>query len=67
MAYIKKESIKIGDEVILTKQKESMAGYFEAGTRLRIIGKCEDRGYSFQDDKGNVITEAGFDGFKKVL
>ena len=66
MAYIKREDVEIGDEVILTEEKGSLAGHFEIGTRVKIVACDNIRGYSFEDEYGNVVLEAGYKGFKKA-
>ena len=64
MSYIEKYPNLVGKKVVLTEMKESMSGLFEKGTEVTITDKDHKRGYTFEDDKGNKIIEAGFDGFQ---
>ena len=59
MAFIKNCSIQLGDTVQTTVIHESMAGYFEIGTIVTVVG-IGDRGYDIQDKNGNRITEIGW-------
>lgn len=61
--YVKNYDNLIGEKVILTEKKESMKGYFEIGSIVTIVDVDPMRGYSFEDDDGNKIIEAGFTGF----
>jgi hypothetical protein len=61
--YVKNYDNLIGKKVILTEKKESMKGYFEIGSIVTIVDIDPMRGYSFVDDDGNKIIEAGFTGF----
>ena len=50
MAYVQNSiQSKIGKQVRLTKDIESMAGYFEVGSIVTITGVDPVRGYSFSD------------------
>ena len=61
MAYIKnKNGFKIGDWAITTKKIDSCAGYFEKGTKVKVIGKSY-RGYDLEDEYGNRVIETGYD------
>lgn len=62
MPYVKNNESMIGKKVILTEGKNSVSGYFERGDEVVIVDKNE-RGYSFQDEYGNSVIEAGFGGF----
>jgi len=63
MAYVKANKSLIGKYVVLTEVKKSMSGFFEKGTKVKITDECE-RGYTFEDELGNRITEAGYCGFE---
>ena len=61
MAYVKnKNGFEIGDWVIATKKVDSCAGYFEKGTKVKVIGKSY-RGYDLEDEYGNRVIETGYD------
>lgn len=66
MAYIKNSKIQIGSRVILTVEKRSMAGFFEVGSIVTITAEDPERGYTFEDDEGNRVIEAGFSGFTNI-
>lgn len=59
MAFIRHNSIKIGDTVKTTVKHENFAGYFEEGTIVKVIGITE-RGYNIEDEEGNRMTEIGW-------
>lgn len=42
------------------KKVNSLAGYFEKGTIVKVIGKSY-RGYDLEDEYGNRLIETGFD------
>lgn len=42
------------------KKVDSCAGYFEKGTKVKVIGKSY-RGYDLEDEYGNRIIETGYD------
>lgn len=64
MAYIKhKNEFNIGEWVTTKKVIDSCAGYFEKGTKVKIIGKSH-RGYDLEDEYGNRIIETGFDSIE---
>jgi hypothetical protein len=62
--YIKSNESLVGKTVILTKKLESMTGYFEIGSVVKITSEDPTRGYTFMDDEGNKVFEAGWTGFK---
>ena len=64
MAYVKNNHIETGDWVYTTRKVDSVCGYFEKGTKVRIIG-IGNRGYDLRDEYGNEIIETGFDSVKK--
>lgn len=66
MGYIKTNYGSVGAEVILTEEKRSMVGFFEKGTKVIITELDPVRGYSFEDEYGNRVIEAGFTGFKEI-
>ncbi len=67
MAYISYiNKVSIGSRVRLTTVKESLSGMFEIGTIVTITNIDHIRGYTFTDEFGNSVTEAGFDGFEVV-
>lgn len=64
MAFVKDEnSFKVGDWAVTARQVDSFKGYFEKGTRVKVIGKsC--RGYDLEDEDGNKILETGYDSIE---
>jgi len=64
MAYISNSTKGLGDTVVLTEAKRSLAGYFQKGSQVKIVDVDPMRGYTFEDEFGNRVSEAGFDGFK---
>lgn len=65
MAFVKNDSIKIGDTVKTTKVFSSFAGKFEKGFIVKVVG-IGDRGYDIEDEYGNRVIEIGWDGLKKI-
>ena len=64
MAYIKnKNEFEVGDWATTTRKVDSFAGYFEKGTKVKVIGKSY-RGYDLEDEHGNIITETGYDSIE---
>lgn len=59
MAFVKYNSIKIGDVVKTTVKHSNFAGYLEEGTIVKIID-ITDRGYDIEDEEGNKILEIGW-------
>lgn len=57
---MKKENIELGDKVILTKNISSCSNEFNKGDIVTVTGYAGYRGYSYTNDKGETITEAGF-------
>lgn len=66
MGYIKNNNSLIGKKVVLTQEKKSMMGKFTVGSIVTITEETPMRGYTFADDEGNRISEAGYDGFKVI-
>lgn len=61
MAYVQKSiQSKIGKQVMLTKDIESMAGSFEAGSIVTITEVDPVRGFSFSDERlGSADRKSG--------
>ena len=59
MAFVKNNSIKIGDVVKTTVKHTNFAGYFEEGTIVKVIN-ITNRGYDIEDEEGNKILEIGW-------
>ena len=64
MAYVRTNDNKLGKRVVLTRPMKSFLGYFEAGSVVTITDIHGDRGYTFTDEHGNSVCEAGWDGFR---
>lgn len=64
MAYIKiKNGFEVGEWATTKRKVDSCAGYFEKGTKVKVIGKsC--RGYDLEDEYGNKIIETGYDSIE---
>ena len=61
MTYVKnKNGFEIGDWATTIKKVDSCAGYFEKGTKVKVIGKSY-RGYDLEDEYGNRVIETGYD------
>lgn len=62
MAYVKKykNEFKTGDWVITKRVIDSCEGYFEKGTKVKIVD-ITTKGYDLMDEYGNRIVETGFD------
>lgn len=66
MAYVKNNnSIEVGEWVVTNRMVGNYAGYFENGTRVKVIGLSE-RGYALMDEHGNIIIETGWDSIRKI-
>lgn len=52
---------KVGDIVILKREHSSLAGTFEVGTEVQIVGYDALRGFDIRDEFGNTMKECGFD------
>ena len=69
MSYVIRIRNMIGKKVRLTEKKEAIAGYFEIGTVVKIT-ECDQtvpsRGYTFEDEHGNKVIEAGWTGFEEI-
>ena len=64
MAFIKnKNGFEINDWATTTRKVENFTGYFEKGTRVKVIGKSF-RGYDLEDEYGNRILETGYDSIE---
>lgn len=66
MAYVKnKNGFEIGEWAVTKRKIDSCAGYFELGTRVKVIGKSY-RGYDLEDEYGNQVIETGFDSIEQL-
>lgn len=65
MAYVKKNKngFEIGDWATTARKVDSCAGYFEEGTKVKVIGKSY-RGYDLEDEYGNRVIETGYDSIR---
>lgn len=61
MAYISTLESKVGKWVITTKKHEAICGYFEPGTRVKVIDVDPMRGYAIEDEFGNQMIEIGWE------
>lgn len=66
MAYVKtvpkymlKAKFRVGDHVVTKKKVRCQDGYFEKGTRVKVVG-ISPLGYNLEDAQGNEIRECGF-------
>ena len=66
MGYVKHGNSLIGLKVRLTEKKDSLAGHFEVGSIVTITEETPIRGYTFVDDYGNRVSEAGWGGFEII-
>ena len=57
--FVKTKKPEIGDWVVTTRELESCAGKFEAGSKVKIIS-VGDRGYEIVDELGNTMCEIGW-------
>ena len=64
MAYIKNNNIEVGDWVTTNRKVDSFAGYFESGTKVKVIG-VSVRGYDLEDEYGHRVIETGWDSVCK--
>lgn len=64
MAYVKnKNGFEVGEWAVTKEKVDSFAGYFEPGTKVKVIGKSY-RGYDLEDEYGNRVIETGFDSIE---
>lgn len=74
MAYVKKERkvlnfiprrcrFKVGDWAVTRKKLKCEDGYFEKGTKVRVIG-ITAYGYDVADEHGNYVLDTGFHSIK---
>ena len=61
MAFIKKESPKIGDWVTTKRVHSCLNGKMTRGSRVKIIDIDPMRGYGIEDENGNRVIEIGWD------
>ena len=59
MAFVKWDKPEIGQWVKTTQLHESLEGFFQIGTKVKVIG-ITDRGYDIEDKYGNRICEIGW-------
>jgi len=64
--YIPSNMSLVGKTVMLTQEKNSMRGKFTKGSVVTITDVDLIRGYTFEDEFGNKVIEAGFSGFEEV-
>ena len=65
MAYVRHNNgLEVGDWGTTNRVVDSCSGYFEKGTKVKIIGVSE-RGYDLMDEYGNRVIETGFDSICK--
>ena len=65
MAYVKNNNgVEVGEWAITNRKVESCAGYFEKGTKVKVVGVTE-RGYDLMDEHGNRVLETGWDSVRK--
>ena len=60
MAFIKKNSPKIGDWVTTKRVHSCLNGTMTRGSHVKIIDIDSIRGYSIEDEKGNCVLEIGW-------
>lgn len=60
MAFIKKNTNKIGKWVVTIKEHKALNGTFTVGSRVKIVDIDPIRGYSIEDEHGNKIIEIGW-------
>lgn len=65
MVYVENSEIIVGDWCKTVREVNSLSGYFEKGTIVKVIGKSY-RGYDIEDEYGNKILETGFDSIVKA-
>ena len=67
MAYVKNEQTgnkyKVGDWAVTKRRLECFTGYFEKGTKVKVIGKGI-HGYDLEDECGNQIFDTGYDSIE---
>lgn len=64
MTYIKhKNGFNVGEWATTKREINSCAGFFEKGTKVKIIRKSY-RGYDLEDECRNRIIETGFDSIE---
>ena len=64
MAYISnKQEKNIGDTVILKRKVDSLSGYFEKESEVKITSIDPIHGYGITDEFGNSVIECGWDCF----
>ena len=62
--YEKKAKFKVGDWVIARRKLKAEAGYFEKGTKVKVVG-IGIHGYNLEDEYGNRLIDCGFHSVKR--
>ena len=66
MAYVKNNNgFEVGEWATTKRKVDSCAGYFEKGTKVKVIGKSY-RGYDLEDEYGNRVIETGYDSIEEI-
>lgn len=60
MAFIKNNSLKIGDLVKTKRVHSCLNGTMARESLVKIIGIDSMRGYSIEDEEGNRVSEIGW-------
>ena len=64
MAYVKNHNgFEVGEWATTKRKVDSCGGYFEKGTKVKVIGKSY-RGYDLEDEYGNRVIETGYDSIE---
>lgn len=68
MKYIRSEKQKkefqVGDWAVISRKVDGYRGYFEKGTKVKVIRKSFYRGYDLEDEYGNRIRDTGFNSIE---
>ena len=66
MAYVKNNNgFEVGEWATTKRKVDSCGGYFEKGTKVKVIGKSY-RGYDLEDEYGNRVIETGYDSIEEI-
>lgn len=64
MAFVKETpKYKVGDWTVTKRRVECFNGYFEEGTKVKVV-KISEYGYDLQDEEGNQITDTAWDSIE---
>lgn len=55
---------EVGEWAVTARKVTCSIGYFEKGTRVRVIGRNSLRGYDLEDEDGSRIYDTGFDSIE---